>query len=104
MNGDDKLLINEINDINKEGLVCPKCGEPVIYCKGETLTYFKHSNGHMGNCEYYIHGENNHIDHSDIDCNDEEAALCCIITTISCITCICCIPPLVLLLDWIDSE
>jgi len=101
MSGDDKLLIDEINDINKEGLICPKCSEPVIYCRGESLKYFKHSNGHMGNCEYYIHGEN---DHSDIDCNDEETTLCCIVTTLSCITCICCIPPLVLFCDWMDSE
>ncbi len=55
MNGDDKLLIDDINDSNKEGLICPKCSEPVTYCNGESRTYFRHSNGHMGNCEYYIY-------------------------------------------------
>ena len=99
MNGDDKLLIDDINDSNKEGLICPKCSEPVTYCNGESRTYFRHGNGHMGNCEYYIYGESD----SDSD-YDETAALCCLVTTLSCMTCICCLPPLILFCEWIDSE
>lgn len=100
MNGENKLLTKDIDETNKDNLVCPKCSNNVIYCSGESRTYFKHTNGHMHGCDYYIYGESDY----DEGMTDEDAAICCIITTLSCLTCVCCIPPLILFCDWLDSE
>lgn len=105
ISGDDKLLISDINDSNKNNLICPKCNNRVIFCNGESRTYFRHHNrdpqlpDDVRECDYYIYGEN---DYNSV--TDEDAALCCIVTTLSFVTCICCVPPLILFCDWIDSE